>query len=424
MPDLLAQTLAWQCEDAGMHTPSLPPWADAQLSADLPELCAKGEGQSLEFKSNLPAQGHDISKSIAAFASSNDGLLIYGIADNGEIVGLAEASDQKVRDRIEQRIQNAAREVKPPVHLLPAWAIHEGKIACIVKVEKGFEAIYYATQRPIIRRGPTSRPAEPGEVEQAFRQRYASGASSISVPSTRLIGQRMHRVLEMMNTNRHEPVTVVDLARAMGLSAPAELDAIFAGHQAPTFSILDQFCARFAIDKDWLATGRGHPYTSPVEHRLLPADYLNLIGEEAPDRVYLVRSNSTTGETFILLQKDELKIFRLPDVWHVSDRIGGGGSRQLLSLYDLFCGWLGRGRKDSPDYQLLGRLIDPKLAEALLDGEAYPGIVEKMPLSHWWDDLTDLSHQWTTREGSLKAYGKSFIAAQDLLRTMVDQRLG
>ena len=48
----------------------IPPWANSAASKRLPELCAQGEGQRVEFKERLPLQGHDIGKSIAAFASS------------------------------------------------------------------------------------------------------------------------------------------------------------------------------------------------------------------------------------------------------------------------------------------------------------------------------------------------------------------
>jgi hypothetical protein len=168
-----------------------------------------GEGQAIEFKLELPAQPHDIAKSIAAFASSNDGLLIYGVSDDGRIVGLAEASDPKWRDRTQQ---------------------------------------------------------------------------------------------------------------------------------------------------------------------------------QSPTCVYVVRSKSDVGESFIVVQADDVKVWLLPDVWHVSDHVGGGGSRDLLSLCDLFRRWA----TVSKSYSVLGRLIDPRLARSIHDGAAYPGVVEYLPLSHWWDDLTDL----------------------------------
>lgn len=398
-----------------MYEASFPPWADAELSTALPSLCAKGEGQAIEFKRELPAQGHDIAKSIAAFASSNDGLLIYGVSDDGSIVGLAEAMDAKGRDRAQQRLLGAAKEVRPPVHPTIGWAIVDGKIACAIKVAKGLEPLYYSNHRPMVRRGPTSRPAEPGEVEQIFRSRYTGRGSSSPVPSTKLIGRRIQEVLALMNVNRPEPLTVVDLARAMDLSMPAELEAIVEGQTPPTFAILDQFCARLAIDKEWLATGRGQPFKSPLEHHSLPENYLPQVEEDSPICIYVVRSKSDVGESFIVVQADELKAWLLPAVWHVSDHVGGSGSRDLFSLYNLFRHW-SSGLKN---YSVLGRLVDPRLAKSICDGEAYPGIVEHLPLSHWWDDLTDVQHKWTSQEGSRKSYGNSFVAAQDIIRRMM-----
>ncbi len=105
----------------------------------------------------------------------------------------------------------------------------------------------------------------------------------------------------------------------------------------------------------------------------------------------------------------------LPSFWHVSSQVGGGGSRQLVSLYDLFRKWI----DSEKSYLVLGRLIDDKLAQSVINGNAYPGIVARQPLSHWWDDLTNLDHQWTSREGSEHAYGSEFVAAQDILRAMI-----
>lgn len=395
--------------------PPKPPWADVELSVLLPQLCAQGEGQSLEFKSELPEQFHNIVKTIAGFASSNDGRLLLGVRDDGAIIGLVGADEAQTRDHIKRRILSAAKGVRPPIQPSVTWAVDAERVVCVVSVEKGFEALYYADHRPIVRRGAESRPAEPGEVEQAFRQRYAGPASAAPLPSTKEIGRRMGQALELMNGGRYEPLTVVDLARAMELTSPAELDAVFEGRQAPTFAMLDRLCARFALDKEWLATGRGQPFSSPVEHKMHVADYLGLLEGEALECLYLVRSKSDAGESFFVAQTDSLKFWRLPDVWHVSDHVGGTGAADLRRLYELFREWI----NTLPSYMLLGRLVEPALAKAIIDGEAYPGIVENLPLSHWWDDLTDLDHKWTNRDGSRKTYGKSFVAAQDMLRRML-----
>lgn len=139
----------------------IPAWANSAASRRLPELCAQGEGQCVEFKECLPPQGHDIGKSIAAFASSNTGLLLYGISNDGDVVGIQNGLDSKVRDQVSQRILNAARDIRPPVHPTVVWAYQNSQAICVVEIERGFEAIYYSNHRPILRRGCTSRPAEP-----------------------------------------------------------------------------------------------------------------------------------------------------------------------------------------------------------------------------------------------------------------------
>jgi len=394
----------------------IEPWVDAELSAALPDLCRRGEGQDLEFKRQLPEQAHDIGKSIAAFASSGSGRVFYGVGDDGEILGLAEAALAKVRDTINQRISGAAKEVKPPVHPEISWAMHGDRVVCVVSVKKGFDAIYYSKHRPIIRRGATSRPAEPGEVEKAFRDRYASTAVAAPLPSTLQMATRLQTVLARMNdARRDEPLAVGDLAMALRLGSPAELDAVMSGQHAPSFELIDRFCDRFAVDKDWVVSGRGSPFKPPIEHEVLPELYAPRIEEAAPEIVYAVRSRSDIGEAFFVIYCDEFKAWRVPDVWHVSDHVGGGGSRDLLSLYRLFKSWIG----GSKQFMVLGRLVEPKLAEAVINNEVHPCAVASGPVSHWWDDLTDLDHRWTTRQGLQKAYGKGFVLAQDIIKNQL-----
>ena len=225
----------------------------------------------------------------------------------------------------------------------------------------------------------------------------------------------MSSVLEKMNNNRFETLAISDLALAMGFNAPADLEAVLVGHTPATFELLDRFCSRFAVNKEWLTTGRSSPFYPEVEHRSLPEQYLNLIDEANCDTVYAVRSESNVGESFLVIESDSLKFWLLPDVWHVSDHVGAGGAADLVSLCALFKKWA----HGSKPYMVLGRYIEPALAESIWNGQTYPGAIANMPLSHWWDDLTDLDHKWTSRKGSLKAFGEGFVAAQDIIRHML-----
>lgn len=393
---------------------TLPAWADPRASGRLLTLCARGEAQHVEYKERLPDQAHDIGKSIAAFASSGGGTILYGVRNDGSVIGLPGAEESEGRDKIYQRLIGAASQVRPPVRPDVSWAFHHGTVVCVVDVAPGFAALYYSNYRPIIRLGTISRPAEPAEVEEIFRGRYAQGENlAPPLPSTRQIAGRLRAVLEKMNEGRSEPLTVADLARGLGLPGPGELEAIMVGQQQPSFAMLDRFCARFAVDSEWIATGRGSPFYSQVEHRSEPLDYLELIDGSPCEFVYAVRSRSPVGEAFLVVESDELKKWILPDVWHVSSQVGGAGSYDLLSLYKLFKHWT-----SGPNcaYTVIGREVDERLAQSIWNGDTYPGVVCSMPLSHWWDDLTDLEGRWASRKTLIKHYGRSFVDAQDIIR--------
>jgi hypothetical protein len=124
-------------------------------------------------------------------------------------------------------------------------------------------------------------------------------------------------------------------------------------------------------------------------------------------------TNSDVDESFIVAQTDDMNAWRLRDVRHASDHVGRGGTRALLSLYDPCRHW-SCGAKP---YSVSGRLVDPRLAKTIYGGGACTGVVACRPLSHRWDDLTDIDHQWTSRAGSKKMHRKSSLVAQDVRRT-------
>ncbi|MFZ7137846.1 MAG: helix-turn-helix domain-containing protein [archaeon] len=81
----------------------------------LERIIGLGEGENLEFKHRIP-DPDQMSKDIAAFANSKGGLIIYGIDDNGEIVGVSEQVD------FPKIVREALKEVKPRVDLL-SWGL-------------------------------------------------------------------------------------------------------------------------------------------------------------------------------------------------------------------------------------------------------------------------------------------------------------
>ena len=67
---------------------NLPDWARASLTELTAAAIKDGEGESIEFKVAITKDAEQISKEIAAFATSGGGSLFIGVEDNGHIRGL------------------------------------------------------------------------------------------------------------------------------------------------------------------------------------------------------------------------------------------------------------------------------------------------------------------------------------------------
>lgn len=158
---------------------TIEPWADPELSARLASLCAAGEGQSLEFKSKLPATIKDLAKEIAAFASTDGGLIIVGVNDDGSVCGVEDGRSAESRDMLFQRVVGISQKVDPPVLPHLSWAQANGEAVFVIAVEKGSEPIYYVEQRPYLRHANVSRPATPAEVTAAIARSRTTAESPV-----------------------------------------------------------------------------------------------------------------------------------------------------------------------------------------------------------------------------------------------------
>ncbi len=138
---------------------TIEPWADAQLSEDIPRLAQGGESETVEFKRELPKQVRDLAKEIAAFASSSGGRLLLGVADDGSIPGVENAHDPAVRDDLGRRIVGVCQIIDPPVRPQIGWTSANGLGVLVITVEKGSEPLYYVDSRAYIRHGTVYRPA-------------------------------------------------------------------------------------------------------------------------------------------------------------------------------------------------------------------------------------------------------------------------
>ena len=142
-----------------------PIWIDEALSTELPLLRDRGEGQHLEFMARYPENGHELSKEIAAFASSNPGTILIGVADDGSLAGLDDVDTPEGRDHLCRRIEGVCSgNVRPAITPVVKFAKEGEVVVLAIEVPRGAQPVYYSRNTPYVRHLSRSRPAEPHEV--------------------------------------------------------------------------------------------------------------------------------------------------------------------------------------------------------------------------------------------------------------------
>ena len=140
-------------------------WLDEALSKELPLLRDRGEGQLLEFMERYPENGYELSREIAAFASSNPGTILIGVADDGSLAGLDDVDTPEGRDCLCRRIEGVCSgNVRPAITPVVKFAQEGGAVVLAIQVPRGTQPVYYSKYTPYVRHLSRSRPAEPHEV--------------------------------------------------------------------------------------------------------------------------------------------------------------------------------------------------------------------------------------------------------------------
>lgn len=172
---------------------SLPQWADEDFSNELSVLRSRGEGQTLEYMESFPQQARDLGKEIAAFATSNGGLILLGVSDSGDLVGLSEAKTLEGRDTFLRRIEGVSHgTIKPAITPTVSFAVEDESIVVVISVPKGSQPIYYCNNQPYIRHVTQSRPSEAHEVIELIQK--WSAVSGQGLPQSNSLSNLVNRI--------------------------------------------------------------------------------------------------------------------------------------------------------------------------------------------------------------------------------------
>lgn len=132
---------------------------------ELLERIRRGEDRHTEFKA-ADAHTDDLAGEIVGFANTNGGQLIFGIADDGQIIGVIDP------DGLMQRIdQIAYQNCEPPVTVVQETVrTGDGRVVVVVHVPKGDQRPYRTNRgRYLIRTSSGKRDASPQELMRLFQ---------------------------------------------------------------------------------------------------------------------------------------------------------------------------------------------------------------------------------------------------------------
>jgi len=132
---------------------------------DILRLISQGEGQQLEFKRSL-AELDAATRTVAAFANTDGGTLLFGVRDSGEIVGVE--IGQTTRERIVSRITGAT---DPVVYPSVEYATVEGRVIIAVRVAPSDNRPHLAEGRAYKRVGAVDVRLERDEYERLLLTR-------------------------------------------------------------------------------------------------------------------------------------------------------------------------------------------------------------------------------------------------------------
>lgn len=263
---------------------SNPSWIDQELSKELPVLRDGGEGQHVEFKESYPSNGNDLSREIAAFASSNPGKVLVGISDDGGLVGLPELVTAEGRDRLCRRIEGlCTNNVRPAITPIIKFAEEGGLYVLAIEVPRGGQPIYYSGNTPYVRHLSSSRPAEPHEVIEHIQDWLGSNplASPEADREGRFISELASALVDVLiyreEFERRNVNPWLDLMRSQFAASAEELRRLAAENMAAKHDV----DVRLRSVADKLDAASAHRLTMGTESWQTLAGYVHAAFEEA-----------------------------------------------------------------------------------------------------------------------------------------------
>jgi len=139
---------------------------------DLEQIIHQGEGGSIEFKEELPESAIRMANVIASFANTNGGRILFGVANDGSIIGFPGIDTPQGKDDFRQRVRGLLGRVQPKLDVrVDFFSDGKGTDISLVTIPRGPHPIYLSGNVPYVRNLDESRPATAEEITQIVLQR-------------------------------------------------------------------------------------------------------------------------------------------------------------------------------------------------------------------------------------------------------------
>ena len=153
--------------------------------SDLLHEISMGESNTLEFKSDISSDHKRFLKSVVAFANTRGGRLIFGVRDDGTIIGIPDESIHITRDAITDSIYKSC---EPPIIPDISICTLQGKNVLIVEVYPMDLVPYHLKSEGVehgtyIRAGGTSVPADRFTLKSLRLRGSGQSFDKIELPS-------------------------------------------------------------------------------------------------------------------------------------------------------------------------------------------------------------------------------------------------
>jgi predicted HTH transcriptional regulator len=145
-------------------------WDQPGTEVDL--LLAGGEGPTVEFKQEVPtdpASRKKVVKTVVAFASGGGGTVLFGVADDAQVIGIEPTARDKSMLAVGSMIRSTVEPEPPYEQRTVEW---RGKMVLLVEVKAGgrWYALNPAKPEFYVRRGASTVPARLDEIASGFGQ--------------------------------------------------------------------------------------------------------------------------------------------------------------------------------------------------------------------------------------------------------------